>query len=290
MMRPACLFAATLATLAACSEERARVPGAPVTEPTFTDMPRRDSGTDDDDDDAGRPPGPGTIGLCTRVTGPAAGAADDPFATAITAPGDLKLTRQTETWSESCNDLRLILEFSDGLCPSGSGHSLRFSFGYQDMLDGVLIGGNNRIGPESDSPSVPIRYTRPARLEPKGTWGTCRGADGFIVFGEAPDPQPGKYLQARFQLELTPCDTATTETQFVEGAFRVLLRTSASEACPPTGGAGGARSVTGSGGAGAGGADAVGLDVFGAAGSVGFEGLGGTGAGGVGSGAAGFGF
>jgi hypothetical protein len=171
------------------------------------------------------------------VTAPAGGVEDSPIATYVSMPGDLTLTRQEERWSNDCDNLRLILEFSDGACPVGLGHSLTFSLDYQAFLEGVIHGGNNMIGDDTETPAISVRYVRPAKLTPHGTWGTCAGAEGQLVFVETPDLSAGRYLRARYQLNLTPCGSASASAQFVEGAFSLLLRTSAKDACPvPDGG------------------------------------------------------
>jgi hypothetical protein len=177
--------------------------------------------------DAGSP-----ITYCTRVTAPVGGVEDSPIGTFVTMPGDLTLTRQVERWSNDCKDLRLILEFSDGACPVGLGHSVTFSLDYQAFLDGVIHGGNNIIGDDTETPGIAVRYVRPAKLTPHGTWGTCAGAEGQLVFIEAPDLSAGHYLRARYQLNLTKCGDATESAQFLEGAFNLLLRTSARDVCP----------------------------------------------------------
>jgi hypothetical protein len=232
MTRPWPLIAAACALLA-CSEDE-RVPPAPgPTEPTETGPIKRDAGSEDDED-AGTPKGgdDSPISFCTRVTAPAGSTADNPIGTYVTMPGDLTLTRQVERWNDDCDKLRLILEFSDGACPTGYGHSLTFSFGYQDLLDGVIHGGNNAVGADAETPAISVRYVRPNRFSTHGTWGTCEGAEGQLVFVEAPIPRAGNYVSARFQLSLSPCGETTGDPVFVDGAFNLLMRTSALDVCP----------------------------------------------------------
>jgi hypothetical protein len=225
------LIAAACALLA-CSDEE-RVPPAPgPTDSSNSGENKRDAGSKDQDEDAGAPPlGESPISFCTRVTPPAASGADNPVGTYLTMPGDLTLTRQVERWNDDCSELRLILEFTDGACPTGLGHSLTFSFGYQDFLDGVIHGGNNAVGADAETPAISVRYVRPNRLAKHGTWGTCEGAEGQIVFIEAPTPRAGNYVRARFQLSLSPCDGTTGDPYFLDGAFNLLMRTSATDVC-----------------------------------------------------------
>jgi hypothetical protein len=223
---------AVACALLACSEEE-RVPPAPgPTEPSTGGENKRDAGSEDDED-AGTPTGgdDSPISFCTRVRAPAGSTTDDVVGTYLTMPGDLTLTRQVERWNDDCSKLRLILEFSDGACPTGYGHSLTFSFGYQDFVDGVLHGGNNAVGADAETPAISVRYVRPNRFSKHGTWGTCEGAEGQLVFIEAPVPRPGNYLSARYQLSLSPCDGATADPIFIDGAFNLLMRTSATDVC-----------------------------------------------------------
>jgi hypothetical protein len=225
---------AAACVVVACADDRPFVPSVAVGDPTQGGSERNDAGSkSDDDEDAGKPDAGGPpLAYCTRVRNPIGASEDNPDATYVEMPSDLVLTRQVESWSHDCSKLRLILEFSDGACPVGLGHSLTFSFGYQDFLDGALHGGNNMIGSDAETPTISVRYTRPKDLTPNGTWGTCEGAEGQLIFAEAPVPQPGNYLQARFQLSLTACDGTKSAPQFLDGAFRLLQRTAATEACP----------------------------------------------------------
>lgn len=222
---------AAACAVVSCAEERS-VPSVPIKDPSSNGMGRRDAGHEDPDEDAGTTPGGSPISFCSRVTAPAGSVEDNPIGTYVAMPGDLVLTRQVERWSDDCSNLRLILEFSDGACPVGSGHSLTFSFGYLDLLDGVVHGGNNVVAADPETPAISVRYVRPNRLSRRGTWGTCEGAEGQLVFIEAPVPQAGNYLRARFQLSLSPCGETTGDPVFVDGAFNILLRTLATEVCP----------------------------------------------------------
>lgn len=209
-------------------------PGPGPLDPSTGGVIRRDAGSDDED--SGTSPGGGSpISFCSRVSSPGGSAEDYPVGTYLVMPGDLTFTRQVERWSNDCSNLRLILEFSDGACPSGLGHSLTFSFNYLAFVDGVIHGGNNFVGADAETPAISVRYVRPNRLTNYGTWGTCETAEGQLVFIEAPIPQPGNYLRARFQLSLTPCGGTTGEPIFFDGAFNVLMRTDATEVCPSIG-------------------------------------------------------
>lgn len=194
--------------------------------------------------DAGPP-----ITLCTRISGKS-GSESTEVGTWVDMPGDLTLTRQVERWTNDCRNLRLVLEFSDGTCPLGTGHAVTFDFGYQDVVDGVVHGGNNIVGSDTETPGIRVRYTRPKDLDPHGQWGTCDGASGQLVFGIQPVLEPGQYLQARYQLDLTRCAPGgSAETIFLQGAFNVLLRTSHSDACPASDGSAGSGGIAGTSGA-----------------------------------------
>jgi hypothetical protein len=235
------LLVIVVITVGACAPDEKKVPAAPSGPATSGTIPRDAGSKANDDEDAGRIDGGSPITLCTRITGMSGGMDSAEIGTWVETPGDLELTRQVERWTNDCKNLRLILEVSDGLCPLGSGHAVTFSFGYQDVLDGVLHAGNNIVGAETETPAISVRYTRPKKLTSHGTWGTCEGASGQLVFLSQPVLEPGRYLQARYELDLTACEGgATANTMFLEGAFQVLLRTSRTEACPPSAGSGGA--------------------------------------------------
>lgn len=224
------LIAAACALLA-CEEEERVPPGPGPSEMSGGGTIRRDAGREEDEDDAGSSKGDSPISFCTRISEPGT-IEDNPIATYVAMPADLKLTRQVERWNDDCSKLRLILEFSDGACPTGFGHSLTFSFGYQDFTEGVIHGGNNAVAADAETPAISVRYVRPNRFANYGTWGTCEAAEGQLVFVEAPTPQAGNYLRARFQLSLSACGETTGDPIFVDGAFNVLMRTSATDVCP----------------------------------------------------------
>ena len=224
---------AVACALLACTKGETFVRGAPAGPAVSNSGTRRDAGPKPmPDEDAGPMDAGSPVTYCTRVTAPPGGIEDSPIATYVSKPGDLTLTRQVERWSNNCKNLRLIIEFSDGACPVGLGHSITFSLDYQAFLDGVIHGGNNIVGDDTETPAISVRYVRPAKLTPHGTWGTCAGAEGQLVFVEAPDFSAGRYLRARYQLSLSACGAVSEPTQFVEGAFSLLLRTSPGDACP----------------------------------------------------------
>jgi hypothetical protein len=230
MHRSWSLIAAACAVLSCAEEER--VPSVAIRDPANGGSIERDAGKDESDEDAGPVKGDSPISFCSRVSSPAGSVEDNPIGTYLTMPGDLTLTRQVERWSGDCSQLRLVLEFSDGACPVGFGHSLTFSFSYLDFVDGAIHGGNNIVAADLETPAISVRYVRPNRISKPGTWGTCEGAEGQLVFIEAPTPQPGNYLRARFQLSLSPCGDTTGDPVFVDGAFNFLQRTAATEICP----------------------------------------------------------
>ena len=229
---------------AACKEDAPFVKGAPAG-PAMGGTIERDGGSAPaKDEDAGPIDAGSPITFCTRVTGTPGGMDSAEIGTWVEAPGDLTLSRQDERWTNDCSDLRLILEFSDGVCPVGAGHSLTFAFTYRAFIEGVLHAGNNMVGADTETPAISVRYTRPAKLKPHGTWGSCDGALGQLIFLNEPVLEPGHYLQARYQLNLTPCPGTSGDMQFVEGSFNVLLRTSHLDACPGSGGTGGSSAAS----------------------------------------------
>jgi hypothetical protein len=170
---------------------------------------------------------------CERVVAMGATTGDAVSYTSIAAPVDFVVTRQAEVWSNDCTDPTLSIELSDGVCPEGFGHQLTITFSLNDITDGVIHVGNNAVYAESDSSSIDVRYVRPDTVTPYGTWGSCNGASGQVVFDVPPDPSAGVIFNARFSLDLTPCgDVSSPVNQMVSGAFRIELRYQLSEFCP----------------------------------------------------------
>lgn len=170
---------------------------------------------------------------CERVVAMGDTTGDAIVATAISTPTDFMVTRQAEVWSNDCTDPKLTLELSDGVCPDGFGHQLTITFDLNDIADGAIHVGNNAVYAETESSSIDVHYVRPDTLDPYGSWGSCNGASGQVVFDMPPDPTAGAIFNARFDLDLTPCgDVSTPVVETVSGAFRIELRYQLSEFCP----------------------------------------------------------
>ena len=224
-----------LCSVGASCEDDAMHPAVPIDVMTTTRTdPPPDAGRDEDagqDEDAG-PVDAGAPGsACLKVPVLNGSFEDFPGETSTERPSDFMVTRQAENWSDDCSNPRLTISLSDGSCPTGLGHELNLTFSVNDIEDGAIRLGNNAVGPEADSPSIRVRYTRPSRLKPNGVWGTCSGASGQVVFFEAPVLTAGSLFQARYQLELTPCDGSSAATQFVVGTFKVRLSYSIGSVC-----------------------------------------------------------
>jgi hypothetical protein len=232
-------FVALLLTCAGlgCSKDDTP-PNAPLGELTGThNTPQRDAGQDGGSgDDAGAADASVDAGApasaCLRVPTLSTSVEDATGETSTEQPGDFLVTRQAELWSDDCDNPRLTIALSDGLCPVGLGHELSLSFSVNDIEDGAIHLGNNAVASEIESDAVRVRYTRPKRLKPNGVWGTCAAASGQIVFFEAPVLSAGSLFQARYQLNLTPCDGSDADPQFVVGTFKIRLNYSLATICP----------------------------------------------------------
>jgi len=157
-------------------------------------------------------------------------------ATSTERPQDFLVSRQTEHWIvDDCANPKLSLEFSDGVCPTGLGHQLSFTFDLNDLADGAIRGGNNEVVPDGDATGIQVRYTRPSRLAPSGTWGTCASAAGQLIFLTEPNPSAGAILDARYDMILASCDGTDREPQVLVGSMRVILRYGLNKFCPDRG-------------------------------------------------------
>lgn len=223
--------------LAACGEDRPNIPDAPVSGGskvrggTSDDLDGGPKPTDSGARDAGDGSVPATS--CERVAAVRSVGEDPSNVTSTEAPVDFLVARQAEKWTQDCTNPKLIIELSDGTCPDGWGHQLSLAFSVNDIQDGAVHVGNNAVLAESDASSIQARYTRPVPLSPAGIWGTCDGASGLVVFLEAPDLSEGSILRFEYSLQLTPCDSMTTEPmQMVSGTVKLQLRYQLSEFCP----------------------------------------------------------
>jgi hypothetical protein len=177
--------------------------------------------------DAGAPP----AFSCERIEALVTTGEDSPNQTSIALPTDFAVTRQAEEWGASCTLPTLTIQLSDGNCPRGAGHELDITLKVNDVEDGVIHGGNNPVYQETDSNSITVRYQRPGRIRPTGTWGTCADATGQLIFLEPPTLTAGATLQARFELTLTDCTDAGQPSEDVSGAINLELRHDISEFC-----------------------------------------------------------
>mgnify|MGYP003444758356 FL=1 len=215
-----------------CSDDPAP-PNGPLGEMSSTSNNPPPARTDDDaGTDAGRADAGGPASACLRVPTLSASVEDLPGETSTERPADFLVSRQSESWSADCKNPQLTIALSDGYCPTGLGHELSLTFSVNDLEDGVIHLGNNAVASELESPSIKVRYTRPARLKVHGVWGTCAAASGQLVFFEAPVLTAGSLFQARYQLELTACDGSRAEPQFVVGTFKLRLSYSLANVCP----------------------------------------------------------
>jgi hypothetical protein len=225
--------------LCACSDDESRAPLSPGGGPGHqVDVMRPEAGPDEQDDDAGVRPDAGTDGPmpreCERIE-PLRYTTDEvPRVTATSSPEDFLVSRQAVTWRDGCESPTLAIELSNGICPNGQGHELEILLSANAIVDGQIGLGLNLIEAEGDSAEgIRVRYTRPERFAPVGTFGTCEGASGQISFLEAPDVSRPMDLRARYEFLLTPCDAAMSNpTQLVSGYFDVRVRRSLPTVCP----------------------------------------------------------
>jgi hypothetical protein len=168
---------------------------------------------------------------CERVEALLSSTEDTPNLTSTDLPDDFVVTRQAVSWGADCTTPLLTLEFSDGACPHGNGHQLELDLSATALLSGVIHLGNNDVS--ADNANIVARYTRPNRLKPYGTWGTCGAASGTLIFLDPPgNLSKGQFLQARYQLLLAPCDDSKNSPIEVDGAFKVELRYDFASICP----------------------------------------------------------
>jgi hypothetical protein len=168
---------------------------------------------------------------CERVEALRSSTEDTPNLTSTDLPDDFVVTRQAVGWSADCKAPVLTLEFSDGACPHGDGHQLEIELSATALQAGVIRLGNNDVS--ADNTNIVVRYIRPKRLKPYGTWGSCGAASGELIFLEAPGSlSKGQILHARYQFRLAPCDDSKNSPIEVDGAFKVELRYDFSNICP----------------------------------------------------------
>jgi hypothetical protein len=157
---------------------------------------------------------------------------DGQYANAIEEPTDLLATRIVGSWSGTCDPAAIKIEMSDGDCPDGEGHALTFLLDALSIREGVLGTGIHELAPDSAGGPIRVRYVRPTPLESAGMYGTCDGVVGNVnVAGELGTVRFDR-LQARFEMELPPCDGSGLPAQSFLGTFNVELQRSLSTVCP----------------------------------------------------------
>jgi hypothetical protein len=224
--------------LSACGDDESKVPLSPGGGPSHSvGETRPDSGGNVDDMDAGSTPDGGGDGPmpfeCERIDAVMSASDEVPAVTSITTPLDFHVTRQVATWSGDCPSPSLVIKLSNGICPDGQGHELVFWFPASSIADGKIGLGLNPIDPDSISlDGIRVRYTRPNRYSPIGTYGTCDGSFGMISFYDAPDITRAMNLRASYELNLTACDDKRNPAQMVAGYFDVRVRRDFESVCP----------------------------------------------------------
>ncbi len=202
-----------------------------------TGSPDEDAGAPAPAEDAGIPDLNVLPGECQEVT-PTMLTGEDManggFFNAIVTPKDFAVSRVVAAWTASCDHPAIVVVMSNGNCPEGGGHELTFKFDAAAITasDPTIRLGQNPIMPNPEADGIPITYTRPADVSPNGVWGTCKDANGTLDFTTQPDVQIRTNLQARFDLELTPCGGSNTNIETVTGAFNVTLKRGLSDVCP----------------------------------------------------------
>lgn len=229
---------------AACKDEGSDAPasgggkgGRVTTGSTSKPMDAGNAGGEEVDEDGGTtviPPGDPLITECLNID-PATFTESETgdFNTAIAPPADLVITRVLATWDRGCSPPTILLELSGGECRKSDGHALQFYVDAQSIVDGTFGEGLNTIAPEPSPSAVRVRYTRPERLEPEGTWGSCAGSNGTLSIRGMLDANKLREVQGMFQLELTPCDELAEGTQLINGTFNIEMKRSLEDVCPP---------------------------------------------------------
>lgn len=175
------------------------------------------------------------VAVCRNVMpAPREGADPDPSMVynGVATPLDFDVTRTISAWEEGCAAPTLRVTLSDGGCPPGNGHELTFFIPVDGGAEGSsLVIGQNVIREEPAPGYIRVRYTRPTRLSPNGTWGTCEGASGTLdVIGDIQLIR-GRRLQANYSLDLTRCDEGRSSVQIIEGQLNVEIPASLSDIC-----------------------------------------------------------
>ncbi len=223
--------------LSGCTDDDPRAPLTPGGGgPHVVHEERPDSGGTVDDTDAGSTPdaGEGPMAFeCTRID-PVMYASDEvPTVTSTSSPRDFKVTRQVARFTGDCPNPTLLIELSNGICPNGQGHELKFWFPANAIADGAIGLGLNPIEPDATTTgAIRVRYTRPERWSAAGEYGNCDRGSGTLSFYDAPDVSRPMNLRAVYELDLTPCDGESKPAQLVSGYFDVRVRRDLADVCP----------------------------------------------------------
>lgn len=147
-------------------------------------------------------------------------------------PSDFVITRGFAHWIGTCNDAVLEIGVSDGDCPDGENHELLIQIDGDAITDQTLfIPGANQLAQERPDQPIRVRYTRPSRLSPSGTWGTCPGVGGALSVESLDIVRDGR-LSATFDFSLGACDGSSPATFAIGGTFDLKLARQLSDVCP----------------------------------------------------------
>jgi hypothetical protein len=149
-------------------------------------------------------------------------------------PSDFPVTRVEATWQGGCDPPTILIELSDGKCPTGGNQRLDFLL-VADAIDGsspTVVNGLNTLMAVPDTNGITVQYHRPNSLPPGGTWGSCTGMPGTISLLDEPGTTKGTNMQASFELDLDPCDGSASIAQSMRGTFNVTLARGREDACP----------------------------------------------------------
>jgi hypothetical protein len=219
----------------ACDEDESRARFAPSRGGHHTVGVRRpDAGRSVDDEDAGGKSDGGIEGPapdeCARIEAVQYTTDDAPAVTSTAAPADFLVTRQVATWRDRCE--QLVIELSNGVCPTGSGHELEIELSREAIEDGLIGFGVNVLETTRAFEAMRVRYFRPEPYRPEGVYGNCEGARGQINFFDAPAVDRTGWLSALYELTLTSCDDERNPPIELTGYFDVRVQRTATVACP----------------------------------------------------------
>lgn len=215
--------------LAACRDDDARPPIGPGSGPRLPAASGGPTGgSPSADDDAGTPPDDTPFDDATECMVIASGSLDR----TLSSPVDFAPRYATATWGADCTDPTLVLSFAEDDCADGtdaSGQQLRIEI-RADAVDDLLLPGQNPVSDLLLS-ALRIRYRRPARELPSGTWGTCPGVAGQVEVVRL-DPNTTGTITLGLSMELADCTGMFAAPQVLEGDLSVFLQRDRATACP----------------------------------------------------------